>query len=54
MGCNYKNWAVAIKNAPNMKLVYKILFMDFENLKFSLLRGQCFVGFLRNTNLYLI
>ena len=36
MGCNYKNWAVTIKNAPNTKLVYKILFMDFENLKFSL------------------
>ena len=49
MGCNYKNWAVTIKNAPNTKLVYKILFMDFENLKFSLL-----LGFLRNTNLYLI
>ena len=32
MGCNYKNWTVTIKNAPNMKLVYKILFMDFENL----------------------
>ena len=54
MGCNYKNWAVTIKNAPNTKLVYKILFMDFENLKFSLLRAQCFVGFLCNTNLYLI
>ena len=41
MGCNYKNWAVTIKNTPNMKLVYKILFMDFENLKFSLLfRGE--------------
>ena len=35
MGCNYKHWAVTIKNAPNTKLVYKILFMDFENLKFS-------------------
>ena len=52
MGCNYKNWAVTIKNAPNTKLVYKILFMDFADLKFSLLRVECFVGFLRNINLY--
>ena len=35
MGCNYKNWAVTIKNAPNTKLVYKILFMDFGNLEFN-------------------
>ena len=34
MGCNYKNWAVTIKNAPSTELVYKILFMDFENLNF--------------------
>ena len=34
MGHNYKNWAVTMKNAPNMILVYKILFMDFENLNF--------------------
>ena len=27
IGSNYKN-------APNTKLVYKILFMDFENLNF--------------------
>ena len=34
MGCNYKNWAVTIKNAPNTQLLYKILFLDIENFHF--------------------
>ena len=34
MGCNYKNWVVTIKNAPNSDYFIKYYFWNIENFNF--------------------